>query len=469
MAFKDEYILSVKEFDSKYIEDRDDLANILLDEYLLDYSYVNNANMLKVFVRNEDDLSKLNKMIKKYASREYADDIVGDTSESIKNIIYNKMENRRFSNRRGARSLSLRERMEARNERFSRPSRRPAASRRRELGESFENRISRRIRTVEESNARPMRFSTRLSESRVADRLSVSRINERNERIARRARRINSINESLVARLKRERLERLNEAEDAKKCPTTFEGKKIEKMTKAEKRSAAAQVRKDIKEAQKLLKSRQKDGRSTKAIEAKIEKLQALLDCLTKKEEVKESLRSRFARNRRIFEAEETANEDDAEDDTEEDTSVEDTTNDDSEEETTDNDNTEDSTEEEFDDVDVKAITLKVLNKNVDKLKDALIEAGVEEEDIEVVDNEDAEDDDEVGIKVDVNSFDALKTYCESIGINLEEELGGEVVSDDEFDKDEESEEDNETSTEEDGDEEDDDNFTNAEIEDIFN
>lgn len=468
MAFKDEYILSVKEFDSKYIEDRDDLANILLDEYLLDYSYVNNANMLKVFVRNEDDLTKLNKMINKYASREYADDIVGDTSESIKNIIYNKMENRRFSNRRSARSLSLRERMEARNERFSRPSRRPAASRRRELGESFENRFSRRIRTVEESNARPMRFSTRLSESRVADRLSVSRINERNERIARRARRINSINESLVARLKRERLERLNEAEDAKKCPTTFEGKKIEKMTKAEKRSAAAQVRKDIKEAQKLLKSRQKDGRSTKAIEAKIEKLQALLDCLTKKEEVKESLRSRFARNRRIFEAEENVEDDNTEGD---DSTEEPAENDSEDEESTDTDNAEETTtEEEFDDVDVKAITLKVLNKNVDKLKDALIEAGVEEDDIEVVDNEDAEDDDEVGIKVDVNSFDSLKSYCDSIGINLEEELGGEVVSDDEeSEEDDKSEEDSETPAEDGDDEEDDDNFTDAELEDIFN
>ena len=467
MAFKDEYILSVKEFDSKYIEDRDDLANILLDEYLLDYSYVNNANMLKVFVRSEDDLTKLNKMIKKYASREYADDIVGDTSESIKNIIYNKMENRRFSNRRSARNLSLRERLEARNERFSRPSRRPAASRRRELGESFENRISRRIRTVEESNARPMRFSTRLSESRVADRLSVSRINERNERIARRARKFNSINESLVARLKRERLERLNEAEDAKKCPTTFEGKKIEKMTKTEKRSAAAQVRKDIKEAQKLLKSRQKDGRSTKAIEAKIEKLQALLDCLTKKEEVKESLRSRFARNRRIFEAEETVEDDNTE---EEDSTEEQEENDTEGEESTDSDSAEETSDEEFDDVDVKAITLKVLNKNVDKLKDALIEAGVEEDDIEVVDNEDAEDDDEVGIKVDVNSFDALKSYCDSIGINLEEELGGEVVSDEDVsDKDEESEEDNEAPTEDGGDEEDDDNFTDAELDDIFN
>lgn len=459
MAFKNEYILSVDKFDKKYIEDRDDLANILFDEYSLDYSFVNNANMLKVFIHNDDENIKLKKMIIKYSNdKKYANEVIEETNESIKNIIYNKMENRRFSNRRGMRSSSLRERMETRNESFSRPLRRPTVTSRR-LKESFEDRISRRIRAVEESNARPMRFSKRVNESRVANRLSVSRINERNERIARRAR-MNSINESLVEKLKRDRFSRLNESEDAKKCPTTFEGKKIEKMTKAEKRSAAAQVRKDIKEAQKLLKSREKEGRSTKAIETKIEKLQALLDCLTKREEVKESLRSKFARSRRIFESDEenTDNEDNEE--------VE-NTEDDKDNATDSDDNTEN--EEEFDDVDIKAITLKVYNKNVDKLKDALIEAGVEENDIEVEDNEDAEDDDEVGVKVDVNSFDALKSYCDSVGINLEEELGGDVVSDDESDdtEDADSEEDNEVPAD-DNDSEEDNDFTDAEIDDIF-
>jgi hypothetical protein len=310
-----------------------------------------------------------------------------------------------------------------------------------------------------------LRFSRTANESRRFARPSFSRVNEGVER--RQERKFSVLNESIIERLKARRAERLNEQECEKKCPTTYEGKKIEKMTKAEKRSAAAQVRKDIKEAQKLLKQREKDGRSTKAIEAKIEKLQCLLDCLTKKEEVKESLRSRFARNRRIFEAEEDSL-DTEEDETSDEETVEDDE-DNSDSEDSDNTDTEETSDEEFDDVDVKAITLKVLNKNVDKLKDALIEAGVEEDDIEVTDAEDAEDDDEVGIKVDVNSFDALKSYCDGIGINLEEELGGDIVSDDEESNDEEAgEEETEETPADASDEEGDDNFTDADIDDMF-
>lgn len=459
MAFKEEYILSVDKFDKKYIEDKQDLANILFDEYMLDYSFVNNKNMLKVFVHNDEDVIKLRKMIRKYSNdKKYANELIGDTNESIKNIIYNKMENRRFNTR--ARRSSLSERM---NERFSRSNRTARPLRRGEIAESFDERISRRLKRVEESN-RPLRFSRTANESRRFARPSFSRVNEGVER--RQDRKFHVLNESIIERLKARRAERLNEQECEKKCPTTYEGKKIEKMTKAEKRSAAAQVRKDIKEAQKLLKQREKDGRSTKAIEAKIEKLQCLLDCLTKKEEIKESLRSRFARNRRMFESEEDTL------DTEDETSDEKTAEDDednSDSEDSDNTDTEETSDEEFDDVDVKAITLKVLNKNVDKLKDALIEAGVEEDDIEVTDAEDAEDDDEVGIKVDVNSFDALKSYCDGIGINLEEELGGDIVSDDEESNDDESgeEETEETPADASNDEEDD-NFTDADIDDMF-
>ena len=282
MAFKEEYILSVDKFDKKYIEDKQDLANILFDEYMLDYSFVNNKNMLKVFVHNDEDVIKLRKMIRKYSNdKKYANELIGDTNESIKNIIYNKMENRRFNTR--ARRSSLSERM---NERFSRSNRTVRPLRRGEIAESFDERISRRLKRVEESN-RPLRFGRTANESRRFARPSFSRVNEGLER--RQERKFSVLNESIIERLKARRAERLNEQECEKKCPTTYEGKKIEKMTKAEKRSAAAQVRKDIKEAQKLLKQREKDGRSTKAIEAKIEKLQCLLDCLTKKEICKKS------------------------------------------------------------------------------------------------------------------------------------------------------------------------------------
>ena len=66
MKIKNEYILSVDKFDDRYIECRDDLANILFDEYVLDYTYVNDANKIKVIINTEDELEKFKKMIKKY-------------------------------------------------------------------------------------------------------------------------------------------------------------------------------------------------------------------------------------------------------------------------------------------------------------------------------------------------------------------------------------------------------------------
>lgn len=438
MAFKDGYILSIDKFDKKYIEDREDLAAILFDEYTLDYTYVNNAKKLKVFVKSNEDLIKLKKMIKMYSNdKKYAEEVIeNNTNESIKNIKYNKM--RDFRNSRPTRRPLRRSVNESRISRLNRN----VTARRIRMNESedFNERLSRRIRPISESN-QPMRFRrggvlTESARERIKRRIEERRMNENRRILGRKS-------------------SFLKESEDAKKCPTSYEGKKIAKMTKAEKRSAASQVKKDIKEAQKMLKDREKRGLSTKAIEAKIEKLQALLDCLTKKEEIKESIRSRFSRSRRIFESEED-NVDNEE--TEEPEDVEDTN------DTNDAEDTEDTDETE--DVDVKAITLKVLNKNVDKLKDALIEAGVEEDDIEVTDNEDAEDDDEVGIKVDVNSFDALKSYCDSIGIDLEEELGGEVVSDEE---DDDTTDDTESvDTDDESDDEEDSDFTDAEMDDLF-
>ena len=446
MAFKDSYILSIDKFDKKYIEDREDLAAILFDEYTLDYTYVNNAKKLKVLVKSNEDLIKLKKMIKMYSDdKKYSDEVIeNDTNESIKNIKYNKM--RDFRN---SRPTSRPLRRSVNESRISRLNRNVTARRiRMNESEDFNERLSRRIRPISESN-QPMRFRrggvlTESTRERIKRRIEERRMNENRRFLGRKS-------------------SFLKESEDAKKCPTSYEGKKIAKMTKAEKRSAAAEVRKDIKEAQKLLKERTKKGLSTKAIEAKIEKLQALLDCLTKKEEIKESIRSRFSRSRIIFESEEdnVDNEESEEsDETEETEEVEDTNDAEDTEDTEDTDETED--------VEVKAITLKVLNKNVDKLKDALIEAGVEEDDIEVTDAEDAEDDDEVGIKVDVNSYDALKTYCESIGINLEEELGGEVVDDEESDSEEDDTEEIDTNDNSDEDGEEDTEFTDAEMDDIF-
>jgi hypothetical protein len=125
--------------------------------------------------------------------------------------------------------------------------------------------------------------------------------------------------------------------------------------------------------------------------------------------------------------------------------------------------------EEEQDEL--TAVILEVKKGDEDKLKDELVEAGVDEDDIEIIteeENKDEEDEDKgdekneedeagededkdetVKVKVAVNSFDALKEYLEGKGFNLEEELGGEIVSDD-------SDSDSEDGDSEDGDSEDD-------------
>jgi hypothetical protein len=59
-----------------------------------------------------------------------------------------------------------------------------------------------------------------------------------------------------------------------------------------------------------------------------------------------------------------------------------------------------------------------------------MVKAGVAEDDITLPDTEDCEADDKVDVKVDVNSIDALKEYLTGVGIDIEEELGGEIVSD---------------------------------------
>ena len=104
-------------------------------------------------------------------------------------------------------------------------------------------------------------------------------------------------------------------------------------------------------------------------------------------------------------------------------------------------------------------------------MKDELIEAGVDEDDIEIItEDEDAEDegsededkedeseekneaeeedgddedkDETVKVKIAVDSFDALREYLEGKGFNLEEELGGEIVSDDSEDSEGDDEDD---------------------------
>ena len=93
-----------------------------------------------------------------------------------------------------------------------------------------------------------------------------------------------------------------------------------------------------------------------------------------------------------------------------------------------------DDSDDKDQDEEMKAVIITVKKGDEDKCKDELIDAGVDEDDIEILDSDD--DDDNVDIRIDVNSVMELKDYLEKKGIDLEEEIGGEIVSDDEDDSD---------------------------------
>ena len=251
------------------------------------------------------------------------------------------------------------------------------------------------------------------------------------------------------------------EAEDDKKCTCRYKGKLISKMDKAAKRTAKEEVRVEISDLKKQIKDVKKAGKSTKALEAKLERLQHVLDCLMGKcENVNESstVQSTFSRRRRLFEAEEDA---DDNEDVEDDVPADDEGEQDVEDQT--NDSADDK--DEYEDVEMKAVVLTVLKKNIDTVKDAMVNAGVSEDDINVDEmDDDTSDDDQVDIRVDVNSIDALTKYLESVGINLEDELGGEVVANDDASDDDAVDGDDDSDAEGEGD----DDFDPAEFDDLF-
>ena len=172
--------------------------------------------------------------------------------------------------------------------------------------------------------------------------------------------------------------------------------------------------------------------------------------------ECQESVAERFARLRKMFESDdvmEDEDEDQDEDETKQDDDSSDSDKNDSDEDS-DNDKDDDSDEDE----EMKAVILTVKKGDADKCKEELTDAGIAEEDIEIIEGDEDSENDEV--RVDVNSIMELKDYLNTKGIDLEEEIGGEIVSD----EDEDSEEDEDS--DEKGDEEDDIDFDN--LGDIF-
>lgn len=207
-------------------------------------------------------------------------------------------------------------------------------------------------------------------------------------------------------------------------CKCRYNGKLISKMNKAEKNEAKKDIREEIKNIKLEIKNLTKAGKSTKMLDKKLDKLEHIFACLMGKcEKMNESdsVSSSFMKRRCLFENEEIDNNDET---------IEADDNDDND--TLPQDNKEENVDDkdEYEDVEMKAIVLTVLKKNIETVKSAMIEAGVSEDDINIDEmDDDTSDDDKVDIRVDVNSIDSLKTYLESVGINLEEELDGEIVN----------------------------------------
>jgi len=145
-----------------------------------------------------------------------------------------------------------------------------------------------------------------------------------------------------------------------------------------------------------------------------------------------ESVAERFARLRKMFESDDS---DDSDDETENNNEE--------------SDDTSDENSEEDKDEEMKAVIITVKKGDEDKCKDELIDAGISEDDIEILEAD--EDADNIDIRIDVNSVMELKDYLSKKGIDLEEEIGGEIVSDeDSEDSDEENDDENKEGDDED-------------------
>lgn len=111
-------------------------------------------------------------------------------------------------------------------------------------------------------------------------------------------------------------------------------------------------------------------------------------------------------------------------------------------------DNKKNEEKSEDEETPITAIVVKVSKDDADKAKRQMIDKGVAEEDIDVIDGDDESDDTE--LVVSVNSIDALRSWLDAKGVDLEEMLGGEIVSEDEEEASEEDEKkDSENSDEE--------------------
>ena len=136
-----------------------------------------------------------------------------------------------------------------------------------------------------------------------------------------------------------------------------------------------------------------------------------------------ESVSDKFAKYRKLYEAEDS--EDDSSDEAGD---GEGTENSDEEGKDEPKDGDGNSEDDDTEDVPMTAIVLTVKKDDVDKCKEELVDAGIPEDAITEVDTE---DDDENGkLKVDADYALELKDYLKGKGIDLEEKIGGEIIDD---------------------------------------
>ena len=186
---------------------------------------------------------------------------------------------------------------------------------------------------------------------------------------------------------------------------------------------------------------------------------------------VGESVSSKFAKYRKLYEdASDVLNEKgEEEDDDFSDIFGDDESNEPSDKGDEDSEGKEDKEDKDADsddteDVPMTAVLLTVNKEDADKCKDEMIDAGIAEDDIEILDAEDGED--TVKIKIDVNSVHELKDYLSGKGIDLEEKIGGEIIDDEEGEEKDKGDESKDDKEKKDGDKED--SFDDIDFGDIF-
>ena len=183
---------------------------------------------------------------------------------------------------------------------------------------------------------------------------------------------------------------------------------------------------------------------------------------------VGESVSSKFAKYRKLYEdASDVLNEKGEEDDDFSDIFGDDKEDDepsDKGDEDSEGKEDKDADSDDTEDVPMTAVLLTVNKEDADKCKDEMIDAGIAEDDIEILDAEEGED--TVKIKIDVNSVHELKDYLSGKGIDLEEKIGGEIIDDEEDEKKDKDDKSKDDKEKKDGDEED--SFDDIDFGDIF-